>query len=435
LKEFILAAPTKFSGWSILISCFAIMFFVQGGIQNWAIIMPAIIRETGFSLGEVALVSSIATAVAFISNMLFAPLLKKISARTILIIGAFCAAGHFVGYSFSHSLTEFYASAVLGGFGIGFGTVAPVSVIMTNWFVDKRATFMSIVIAGSMFGGAVLMPLSGQLIHAFDWRIACRIIAVLMCAIPVLTLIFVVADDPKTKGKCAYGAEKAYHPKQNTPDHAGQNPVLVTSDLPDGISAKEARRSYAFWLLLPGILLLSCATNIENFLPAFWQSSGLSVETSSSIMGIYAFITGIWTMVMGRIADKLGGKVYSIFTSGLFIIGTVSIFLMGAAAMPLMIMALIPFAAGAKKTATLMPPLIVAEAFGRRYYGEIIGNYTAMLQLGIAISNPVVGLLHKLSGGYQLPFMSMACLSGIALILILVSLKLTPYRKNKAIAG
>jgi MFS family permease len=321
----------------------------------------------------------------------------------------------------SQGLVGLYIGAFLGGLSIGWGTVAPVSVIMTNWFIKKRATYMSIVIAGSMFGGAVLMPASGLLIEHFDWRTAYRLLSLTLAIVTFITIIFFVTDDPKNKNQKAYGADEG-----GGFDKQGKATPQV-----GGLTLKEARSSASFWLLMLGILLVGCSTNIENYLPTFWRSEGMSVPTSSSIMGIYALITGVCTIILGRISDKLGGKTYITMTVVAFICGTALIYVVGAAATPVVILSVIPFAAGAKKTSTLTPPLVVAESFGRKHYGAIIGYFTGMLQLGIAISNPIIGKLHSYSGGFKVPFIAMMCLSAVALVLVLLALTTSPWRKSQ----
>jgi MFS family permease len=410
----------KFSGWVILVSCFTIMFFVQGGLQTFAVFLPAIMKDTGFNLGQVAMISTISTVAAFLANVSLGSLLKKMSAKWILFVGAMICASHFVVYSFATSLTLLYVGAFLGGISIGFGTVAPVSVIMTNWFIKKRATYMSIVIAGSMFGGAVLMPISGQLIYYLDWRVTYRLLSLVVAMVSILVILFILVDDPKKKNQKAYGADTDLNTNKN------QNQIDA-----GGVTLSKARSTISFWLLLFGILLIGCSTNIENYLPAFWQSNNMSVKTSSSIMGLYALITGIATIILGRVSDKLGGKAYIAFTGIMFILGTGLIYFVGAGAGAtyIVILAVIPFAIGAKKTSTLTPPLVVAESFGRKHYGAIIGYFAGMLQLGIAVSNPIIGSLHKSSGGFKLPFTVMGILSFIALILVISALFTAPYKK------
>jgi MFS family permease len=421
-----LADINKFSGWSILICCFLVMFFVQGGIQAFAVFMPAIIAETKFSLKDVALISTIATVVAFAANMSFGFLLKRFSAKTILFIGAFICSGELVLISLAHTLFGLYVAAFCAGLAIGWGTVAPISVIMTNWFVKNRATYMSIVIAGSMFGGAIIMPFAGQLIHRFDWRVANQVLAVAVAVVCFTAILFFMTDHPAKKGQKAYGAEEPSTQVQ-TKD-SGQSPAPPS----DGVTLAQARRSLSFWLLLLGIFLVGCSTNIENFLPKFWQDEGLSVPTSTAIMGIYALLTGVCTILLGRVSDKLGGRIYITLTTVLFLIGAFLIYRVGAAATYIVILAIIPFAAGGKKTSTLTPPLVVAESFGRQNYGAIIGYFAGVLQLGIAASNPIIGALHKSSGdNFRLPFIVMGVVSVAAFLLIQVALAKAPCRVSK----
>jgi MFS family permease len=416
-------ADVKFTGWGILVGCFIIMFFVQGSLQTFAVFLPAIMRDTGFDLGQVAMISTVATIAAFLANISIGYFLKRLTAKTLLMIGAIVCAAHFVVYGMADSLPLLYLGAFMGGVSIGFGTVAPVSVVMTNWFVKKRATYMSIVIAGSMFGGAVLMPISGFLIHTFDWRVSYYILALAVGLATFFAILFLISDDPGKKGKVAYGSAE-------TPGNAESG--KKEGEAAGGVTLKQARVSLSFWLLLFGILLVGCSTNIENYLPAFWQSGGMSVKSSSSIMGLYALITGVATILLGRVSDKLGGKAYIAMTAVMFIIGTSLIYMVGAGtgAIFVVILATIPFAVGAKKTSTLTPPLVVAESFGRKEYGAIIGYFTGMLQLGIALSNPVIGALHRSSGGFKLPFTVMGILSAIALILILSALFKAPYKRE-----
>lgn len=415
-----MSEQTKFKGWPILIACFVLMFCMLGGVQTFAVFIAPIMSETGFSLGAVAMMSTLATIGSFIGNMLFSRIFKVLGAKWLLVVCSIICAVYFIGTSYAQTLFGMYAAMAIGGFSTGVGTIAPLSVIMTNWFIKKRATYMSIVIAGSMFGGALLMPVSGFLVEMFDWRIAFRLLGIGIGIISVLTSLFVIVEKPEQKGLLAYGAG----------DTSSAETRAANAEAAGGVTPKEARSSLAFWLLIVGILFIGCSTNIENFLPAYWRSQGISVAMASSIMGIYALIAGVCAIVLGRITDKLGGKTYVLMTCIFFVIGTIGIYFLGAAAMPIIIMMCIPFALGGKKTSNLTPPLVISQAFGRKHYGAIIGAFTGMFQLGIALSNPIISSLHKISGGYQMPFMAMAVLNIVAFVMIFVALKVAPYRSQ-----
>lgn len=407
----------QFSGWKVLVACFIIMFFMQGGLQCFSLYMASWISDTGFPLAQMSLVSTFATIFAFIANLLVSPLLKRIGVKGTLLLGVLFHVIHWILYSNSHSILSFYIAGSLGGFAIGFGTIAPCSVVMNNWFVKNRSTYMSIVIAGSMFGGAVFQPICGALISSMGWRSSYYVMTAIVAIPVIIAVLLLLIDSPARKGQKAYGEE----------DAKGQAAQAVTN----GVDAAVARKSVSFWLLMAAIFLIGCSTNIENFLPAFWQSRGLSVVASSTNMGIYNLLAAVAAITLGRVNDKLGGKAYIVMTCGLFAIGTLGILFVGANTLPFMVIAMIPFAVGAKKTSSLTPPLVVAESFGRKDYALLIGGFTAMLQLGIAGSNPLIGSLYDMTGDYSTPFIVFASINLVALVLVFAALVLSPYRKVK----
>lgn len=305
-----MSEQTRFTGWPILIGCFILMFCMLGGVQTFAVFIAPIMSETGFSLGAVAMMSTLATIGSFVGNMLFSRIFKILGAKWLMVICALICAGYFFGTSYSRTLFGMYTAMAIGGFATGVGTIAPLSVIMTNWFIKKRATYMSIVIAGSMFGGALLMPVSGFLVEMFDWRVAFRILGLGIGIVSVLTSLFVIVESPAQKGQQAYGAG----------DTSSAETRAANAEAQGGVTAKEARGSLSFWLLIIGVLFIGCSTNI--------------------------------------------------------------------------------------------------------------GSFTGMFQLGIALSNPIISSLHKVSGGYQLPFIAMAALNVVAFVMIITALKIAPYRRE-----
>lgn len=410
---------TKFNGWLVMVGCFIIMLTVQGGIQIFAVTMPSIMKATGTTLTQISLISTIATAVAFCCNMIAGPLMKKIGLKWTLLIGLVCCSGHMLVYAYSSNLFLLYVAAAVAGVAIALGTVAPCSVLITNWFYDKRATTMSVVIAGSMFGGAILMPLAGLVMKSYDYQTTYLLLSIFIAILAGLSIIFLVSESPEKKGQKPYGYEKM------------QTASNATSNAPpqeEGVTAAEARKTASFWLIMVGVLLIGLSTNVENFLPAFWQKNGLNVATASSYMGIYAFIAAVAALVLGRITDKIGGKVYVFITSCLFIIGTLIILNVGVSGVVPMFIGIIVFAVGGKKVSTLSPPLITAESFGRKDYKSLIGIYAGMLQLGICLSNPVIGSLYQYTGNYTLAFSTMMVLGAIALVLIQVGLRIAPIK-------
>ncbi len=433
---------TNFSGKRVVAACFIIMFVIQGGMQTFAVFMPSIVEDTGFSLVQISLISSFATLFGFLANMSFGRVLKKCGLKGTILIGIVAYSVHFYLFAIAHTLLVFYIGACMGGFVIGYSTAAACSVAITNWYVKKRATMISISFSGSMFGGAMIMYLLGILIELFGWRNTYIIQGTVLGIIAIIATVFMLIESPARKGQKPYEFEEpARDPISGatsslTSETAGYRTageaVLgpITPPMEEGLLLSEARRTPAFILILLGLLLVGVTTNIENYLPAFWRSQGLSVSESSTMMAIYAGIAGLASLVLGRISDRLGAKAYVLANFAFFIAGSIAVFYVGIIGTAPMLASLVVFALGGKKNSNLMPPMVTVECFGRRDYKQIIGYFQSMLQLGIAISNPIISKLQAIHDDYQLPFYWMAALGVAALILIQAGLRLAPYHRS-----
>ena len=193
------------------------------------------------------------------------------------------------------------------------------------------------------------------------------------------------------------------------------------------------RGSLSYGLLILGTFLLGFATNVENYMPAFWQSRGLSPVLSSLVLSAYAFVAALLSLVFSRVNDRLGGGSYVLLTSLCFIGSLLLMCYTGVCgSLPLLLLCCVPLAAGAKKAVTLTPPLVVAEAFGRRDYAGIIGPFAAVLQLGVASSNLVIGPLADRS--YSLAFTAMTAVNLLGTLAVILALKKKPYHGACAVS-
>jgi MFS family permease len=65
----------------------------------------------------------------------------------------------------ANALAPLIGAYVLLGFGIAAGTVLPASLVIANWFTERRGTAMGLANAGSTTGGMVMTLAAGFLIH------------------------------------------------------------------------------------------------------------------------------------------------------------------------------------------------------------------------------------------------------------------------------
>lgn len=69
-------------------------------------------------------------------------------------------------------------------------TLIPVSMMVTNWFVEKRGIAMSVTMAGIGLGGTIFSPIVTNLLQNYGWRHTYLIMAgiILVVALPVASM-------------------------------------------------------------------------------------------------------------------------------------------------------------------------------------------------------------------------------------------------------
>lgn len=402
----------KFLGWQVLAGCIICMFLVQGDLQTFAVFLPQIVEDTGWSLTMVAQVSTLASGSAFLAGMALTPALKRISARTALVIGAAFIMIHNGVYCFSPTVYVLWLGAILGGIAIGWGTMAGCSIIITNWFTKNRSQFIAAAVAGSMLGSVFLNTAAALLIEAFGWRMAYLLLGGCTGGTAVIIILLFVRDRPEPLGQQPYGG------------YAG--PADEHSGFPGGLSQAQASSSLSYKLLIPGIFLMGFSTNVENYMSAFWQQRGIEPVKAAMALSVYSLAAALLSPFLSRINDRLGGKRYIAlsflcFAGPLMIMSHTGV----CGSFFLLLLCCVPFAGGAKKAVTMVPSLVVAESFGRKGYSRIIGPFAAVLQLGIAGSNLLIGPLAAKSYGLAFTVMALLNLAGAALVV--TALQRKPY--------
>ena len=383
----------------VFIGCFLLMFIMQGCMQSFPIFMPQIVKDTGWKVSQVVICSTTGCTGAFLFNMLLPKALKRLTPKQVLLIGCLFLTVELVLSGLSRNVYIYWFAGALSGISIAWGTSSPCTIIITNWFEKNRSQFVAGIVAAAMFGSVVVNPIMAVVIDAIGWRKAYIYQGILGGALAALVVLFLIRSSPE--------GEKLQKTEEQVKSRAA------------------VRKDAKFFLMAGGIFLIGLSTNAENYLPAFWQSRGLSSTTASLIMSCYAFFAAIGAMFMSRINDRLGGKKYVLLTCVVFVVPLLIMAYTGVVSLlPLLILCCVPLSLGAKKAVVMTPPLIVNEVYGRENYSSVIGFFAAMLQLGVAMSNLIIGPLTEVS--YSKAFTAMIVLNILGAICIFF----VPFRKE-----
>ncbi len=76
----------------------------------------------------------------------------------------------------------------------------------------------------------------------------------------------------------------------------------------------------------------------------------------------------------------------------------------------------------------MIPPIVMRYSFGRKDYVKVAGFAAGMIQLGIALSNPILGSLRDATGDYRIPFFTGAAIAFAAFLTLQIAMATSPYK-------
>ncbi len=395
--------PTwQFYGWwGIVLPAFVIIWITNAlTLAGMNVFDAKLLTELGVERGPLKLGDTIQLLVSGALAPVGGWLADRYGVRPVMIAGALLLSGGLYGYSTVDSLTDVYLMRVLMGAALaGAGLVICVTIV-SRWFVAKRGLALGLMLSGTSLGNAVIPQLNTALIAEHGWREA----LVIICLIPLLLLplvLFAIKEWPERIGVQALGAEAA---------RRGVDPKLLA-----GYEFGDAVRSANFWLIGTAAFctffaILGLSGNL------FLHMSDLGFGPAEAARAYFPlFAMGLIGKIgAGALADQLPRK--------LVFAGCLALMLLGAGLLAtldrsLVLPALYLFGLGWGGNYTMLQGL-VADVFGARSLGRILGGITVLDATGGALGPWVTGALFDTFHSYRPAFLVMAVLVGVALVAI-----------------
>lgn len=310
-----------------------------------------------------------------------------------------------MGLSFllSATITQIWQFYVYYGIltAIGFagcGSMAN-SVLVSRWYVRKRAVMLSRSSMGMNMGQLVLLPLTGYLIASADFRTAFLVLGCIMLLIVVPAVLFGTRNHPQSVGQ--------------TPDG---DPAAVLS-VPASAPLSEAVRSREFWQA--GIAFVTCGYSlymVTIHLPRFAVELGGGLDLGGRLLGLVAAASAVSMWITGQLSKTYGKKIlliwlYALRTASCAFLAVASdiwqlylfAIVYGISSMPI-----IPLKTG-----------LISDRFGANALGSILGMTWLLHQLFAAMGVFLGGYLRTVTGDYHLSFGTSALLLGVGTILMI----------------
>jgi MFS transporter, OFA family, oxalate/formate antiporter len=387
--------------WMLAGALFFSLFFLWGaGYNCFPIFLPSMLKEFHLTRLQVGMVPAAQAVSAGVFGIFIGWLLDRVPAQIVMAIGAILTALGIVMMSQAASLNGLVAGSVVTGIGMIGSTILPATMVISNWFGERRGAALGITTAGMELGGMVITMAAGYLIVAHGWRFAYAALAIpLVVIVAPLYLVFV-----RTR------------PVQTAPA-SGQG-ESVAAPGPDfkiaGLEVNEALRTRAFWMLA---VLQFCYTFSFGgsfiHLVKYLIDIGYTQAAGTMVISLSLGLALIGKPTMGLLGDRIGGKnalalclfVGAANTAGLLL------------ARIFWVLVIFTFVGGITGAAPVaLSPLVQVETLGLKRYGSIAGLLGIAFTLGATMGPPIVGKLADATGSYVLSFEVCALVAAIGAV-------------------
>jgi MFS family permease len=376
-----------FAGWYVVAAVFVMLMTSAGlGFYGLSVYLEAVTTEKGFQTGPASLGSSLFFIVSGITGRIIGPLIARRDIRIVVCFGAVVGGLALASLGQVTELWQFYA--VYAVFAVGFACTAivPGTTLVTRWFHKKRSVALSIASTGLSVGGLTLTKAAATLIDSEGLESATPWLGLAYVMLIVPVAVFFMWPDPGRRGLL---------PDGEPPTPGGKMAVVL------GAAYEQAVRSRFFLFVTAGfVLIMGAQVGGINQLVKL-GAERVDASTGALAVSLLALSSVVARLVGGVIASKVpmdrmtvGLAVVQGFALGVLAFAGARVGLLGGAI-------LFGLTVG---NLLMLQPLLLAEAFGVRDYPRLFGLNQLVVTVGIALGPFVLGSLHDVFDGYEVPY-------------------------------
>ncbi|MFC2038955.1 MFS transporter [Chloroflexota bacterium] len=376
-----------FYGWYMVLASWILVFLISSVAVS--LFFKPMLEEFGWDRATQSSIQAVGLIVFTIASPFIGRFIDRFGPRAIVSICVGTQVLSNVINGAAGSLWHLYIARILYSINVLQGT----QILVNRWFIKKRGMALAIMSTGMPLGTMILVPLSQYLILSWGWRTTMFFWAAVALAV-MLPLALLIKNGPESKGLTADGEE---------PDSFNPQEISGGDTAGTGSSVSEAVRTKSFWFM--SIAHFICGTGcgfIMTHLVIFATDMGYPDMIAASLVSVQGGLNLAGLLITGYLSDRMArNKVLALthFVRSLSFAVVVVFILSGAGSSWMLFLGIGLFGFGWYTTAPLQAGL-VADLFGNRRMGTILGLETSCHMLGMAAGAYLGGALFEITGSY-----------------------------------
>lgn len=380
--------------WAILAAGFAVLFFSGGSRFAFGLMLRPMSEDLAVSRATLSLAVAAFMVVSAAAMPFVGRLVDRWSLRgTIAVAAVAGAAGLALMGQAQAPWQVFPVYGLVYALGNAGTSIAPVVVMVSGWFVNRRGIATSAAVAGNAIGQLVIVAALASALAAVGWRNAYTILAAANAVVLLPLALLVIRPGPPAVGAAAAS------------DASGES-------APPPLTLRQALASREYLLLAA----IYAVCGFQDFLVvthivAFAQDQGLGDVLAGNLLA--------WMGVMGLLGILAAGLMADAFGAAR---PTAMCFVLRIAAFGLILPlqstpAILAFGLLYGFTFLITAPLTVVflgNIYGPHRLGTLTGTISMIHQIAGGLGALTGGWIYDLSGSYNAAFALMLALSLMA---------------------
>lgn len=386
--------------WNVV--CAFLIFFATLGIP--AIMIPVlyapIIDETGWSRGDVAMLTSVKFGVGAVAAYLTGHLVERFGVRPVTIACGVISGIALLLMLVVNNLWTFYLVGALLGIS-ALGVTTAMKIFVSQWFSRRQGLAIGASLMGTSCAGVVVPYVTTILSQAVGWRMTCALMSLVIWLVALPFFIWRARE--RSRDQIAATA------RTDAVAHAAAP------------SFQEVRFTRPFILAAVICFLVGAVDHglAAHLVIYFDRDIHLGAEIAAIGFSVVMVMSNVGKLAYGWVFDRFSLK----GVAACWFLVTVGVLL----TLPIEgIVTLLVFAVvyGPTQGGMLISvPVIAKHCFGPRAMARAIAVLTTVFMAGSSAGPAMAGYLHDMLGNYILAFLLFA---GAALIAGILSLTMNP---------
>jgi len=395
---------------------------------SFSVFLVAILEEFNWSRASVAAAFSLSSLVLGIGSWPAGRLADRFGPRKMLMTGSIILSFATIASGWIQEIWHLYfAVGIFGAIGICNLGWVPHSVLISNWFVERRGTMVGIAFSGMGIGILAIGPAAQYLISSFGWRTAYKFLGLLVLVL-LLPLNYFLRDRPdgeQAKSKWIYLGQKEGGSVQNEKFNRERD---ETADWTLGRSMK----TLPFWSIYLSFSLIPLGIYpVVIHQVAYIVHHGYSKMLAASVFGAVGLLSGSGRLFFGTLSDQMG-RVKAVTISFIFSIAGIIILLLLPSLKTVfwLYFYAVLFGIGFGARGPIITAML-ADMYKGKNFGAIYGFINVGNGLGGALGPWLGGYLYDLTGSYRVSFLICIPILVVACILFWMAVRHYTNTKNE----